>query len=333
MSKNELTKYRMLTPLTRLRIDTKEKVHFKINENISIIINDNTIFQNFNNPSDGKQTFPLLTGTETVSFNYNPLFVCMFDVKGNHQEHALKTVDDFLTTLALFKTTNTKLKSGKKIIQTINSDSSLGMVSIPGSDDTFDVKKVDLYTLSIAELEEFKLFYNKFVEVIKNLDDKRIFYAIDFYTKASATDDITEKFIFLSLTLELLFSRENNELSYRFSNRIAHLIGNSFSEREILVKNVKSLYEKRSSLFHGASLKAPTLQYFYYMNELMRSSILQYLSLYYEFKKDPIPEINKFLLQQDEEDYSEFQEKRNQFGTISEFKYEKIKKIEEISIK
>jgi len=332
MSKSLLTKYRMLTPLTRLRINSKEKVHFKINEKISIIINDNTVFQNFNNISDGKQTIPILTGSETISFNHNPLFLCMFNVKGNHQEHALKTINDFLTTLALFKTTNTKLKSGKKIIQTINSNSSLGILSIPGSDDTFDVKKVDLYTLSMEELEEFKLFYNKFVETTQNIKDKRIFYAIDFYSKASATDNITEKFIFLSLTLELLFSREDKELSYRFSNRIAHLIGNSFSERETLVKNVKLLYDKRSSLFHGASFKAPTLQYFYYMNELMRSSVLQYLSLYHTLKKDPISEINKFLLRQDEKDYSEFQEKRKQFGKISEFKYDKIKKIEEISI-
>lgn len=328
---NALTKYRMLTPLTRVYVDTKDKVHFQINKNILIIINDNTVFKNFNNLSDGKQTFPIFTGTETVSFDYNPLFMCTFDVSDDHQDHALKTIDNFLTSLALFKTTNTKLKSGKKIIQTIT-DSGIGIISIHGSDDTFDVKKVDLYTLSMEELEEFKLFYNKFIETIQNIEDKRIFYAIDFYSKASAADDITEKFIFLSLTLELLFSREDKELSYRFSNRIAHLIGNSFSEREVLVKNVKSLYEKRSSLFHGSSFKTPSLQYFYYMNELMRSSILQYLSLFHTLKKDPISEINKFLIQQDEKDYSEFQEKRKRFGKISEFKYDKIKKIEEVSI-
>jgi len=58
--------YRMLTPLIRIRIDTTEKLHYDINNNMRIIVNDNQVFQNFNVHIFGQNRMELFSGVSAM---------------------------------------------------------------------------------------------------------------------------------------------------------------------------------------------------------------------------------------------------------------------------
>jgi len=320
--------YRMLTPLIRIRIDTTEKLHYDINNNIRIIVNDNQVFQNFNVHIIGQNRMELFSGVSAMVFNYNPLLVIQFPYVDDFPEQAYAILNVFLKALALFKTTsNTKLKDGPRIIQTVLSNNSLGIEVLRGSDDVQE-SHAKPYELKLSEIDQFRDFFNQFLNIFSNVKNKKFLYALDFYSKASKTEDVIEKFIFLSLAFEFLFSKENDELSYRFSNRAALLIGENFQERQkisTVIKNV--IYEKRSAIVHGSNMKPPSDDILSYFNEFMRCSLLRFLSLLERGYSKPLSNLDSFLLKQDSGDYSQFiVDCNNIFSNLGKLQFQSIRK-------
>ena len=322
--------YRMMAPLSGIEFEFKEKTRYPLNDNVHLFINDSSEFPNYNTINTGQFSYQIITGIDSIPFNYYPLLVCYFKDIENIDQHSQNLLSSFIISLSFFKTTNSKIKEGRRIIQTILADGTGGSVAAPGA---FDSDMATKYKLSKSELDEFKIFYEKFQNILDSLTDKRMLFAINFYAKASRTGDITEKFIFLSLALEMLFSRENDELSYRFGNRIALLLGSSQKQRECIRTIVKQLYNIRSSLFHGSSFKAPSLNEFLYLNELIRASILQLITLIKLDTSDPILTLDEMILKQDTEEYQKMHKNTmTYFSNIVEFRYKEYEKITEIPI-
>jgi len=326
--------YKMITPLIRIKLESKEKLEFKlVPDRISIFDHSKEIFDSFNTMKFGQQSQQLFSGMDAMVFHYNPFLVCVFPYREDYPEHAYIVIDNFLKTLALFKTTNTKLKIGPRIVVTVTEENLGLMLNVRGSDDSRE-SKASQYELTNNELVLLQNFYNTFQESLTKLHNNRLSYALEFYTKASRTEDLIEKYIFLSLTLEMLFSREKDELGYRFSNRIALLLGDNHEQRKWIRNNVKDvIYHRRSAIVHGDLVNPPTVKEFFYLNELMRSSILRFISLILYKRNDPIHEIDDFLLKQNSEEYEKFKDDTTSlFGELSYFQYSKVKKVEELPI-
>lgn len=318
----------MLTPLIRLDIDTKNKLHYIINSNILIVKNDLQIFKNFNIVSVPNFTTQHFSGMSSMVFTYNPLMVTTFPFVKDYPKHAENILKNFLDTLSLFKTTlNTKLKDGPRIIQTITAQNTIQWLNIQGSDDTLDFSGKH-YFLTLCELDELKIFFNKLNPILEKLNSDTILSAISFYSRSSRHIDSTEKFVFLSIALESLFSKENDELSYRFSNRMALLLGNTHEERLKISASIKKvIYKKRSMIVHGSNNSYPSDDEFMYLNELIRVSILKFISLYENGIQDPLSELDSFLLKQETTDYNDFKQKSTSlFGNLSNLQFYNIRK-------
>ena len=318
------TMYKMITPLELIEINTTEPLHFKLNENETIVRNDRAIFDSFNSVNMGTAKVEFIQGREKAPFTYYPLLVTAQKYVEDFPTAASDVLDGVLKSLSLFKTTNTILHIGQRLMMTVDDQNMGGLVVTQGSCLLNESKGLPKYSLDVKELSTFKEYYNKFIQVFRKLNkNNRIKLGIEFYSKASRTADIVEKFIFLSVALEILFSNESSELGYRFSNRISLLLGNDLTQRIITQKNISKIYTKRSTIVHGNVVDPPSFAEFVYLNELIRSSILQLLSLTNEPKySDYLSVIDSFILKQDSIEYCEFQkQKLFFFGNLSEFKF------------
>jgi len=324
-STNEATvRYEMITPLIRLKIET-EQITLDLTSQIHIHTNNQTIFDRYNLLKIEGRTLPLFSGTSRNVFLNNPLLVCDFPCNNPFQAPNLSSIvlDNFLISLALFKTTNTKLKEGPKITIPFSSSGKGILFNVNGSDDSQD-HNAQWYELSKEEWKEFKDFYTKLKPLLE-VNDEHIKHAINFYTKASRTEEIIEKFIFLIISLEALFSSLRGGIKQGITYGSSLLLGETFEARSNIQKVTGQIYEKRSKLFHGSSSARPTVVDFRYLNEIIRTSILQYLSLFSLGHDNPTDELSSLILKQDQNEYRQFQsDKLSVFGKISNFRYNNI---------
>lgn len=76
--------------------------------------------------------------------------------------------------------------------------------------------------------------------------------ALDYYIRALADERSEEKLIDLMISLESLFSKENDELGLRYSLRTAFLLSvEQEGKRPDIFRNIHALYRKRSAVVHG----------------------------------------------------------------------------------
>ena len=96
--------------------------------------------------------------------------------------------------------------------------------------------------------------YDSINNIFENNSKAYLRNAIDYYNRALADERIEEKFIDLMISLESLFSQENDELALRYSLRIAFIVGcEQENKRTEIFKLTKKLYNKRSKIVHGTS--------------------------------------------------------------------------------
>lgn len=319
----------MLTPLIRFKFETKEKMHYQLTDNLRIIINDPTVFPQWNNMHiGGDRSIELFPGISAMSFNYNPLLLGFFPYVEDYPDAATKVLDYLLKGFALFKTTHdTKFKLGPRIVQTLNSVPQILMLNVRGSDD-FQEFTGKSYELTLKELDEFKEFYIKLKNLLERLDNRKLLESLEFYIKATRTENSVDKFVFLSISFEFLFSKEDDELSYRFSNRASLLLGTNSAERKKISQLIKNVvYRQRSKIMHGSSVTPPENDVTMYFFELMRVSLLRFISLIYSEHNDPLEELDSFLLTQDTTLYEKFlKDAESIFSEISKMRFQSIRK-------
>ena len=328
MSTNPQISYRMLTPLVRIKINTSEKLHFHLNDQLQIIINDKTVFPQWNNMQvDVGQTTQILPGISAMSFNRDPLLLALCPFVDDYPDAATRILDFLLKGFALFKTTlDTKFKLGPRIVHTLDSTPNIRSLNLRGSDD-FSEFTGKIYEINMSELKMFKDFYSQFESQLNQITDKKFLESLEFFTKATRTSNDIEKFIFLSISFEFLFSKEDSELSYRFSNRIALLLGDDSVDRIRIGKVIKNvIYRQRSKIIHGASVVTPPKDILQYFFEVMRISLLRFISLYRAGHVDPISELDSFLLLQDTTEYEKFRNDAvSLFDDLSNLKFNMIR--------
>ena len=94
--------------------------------------------------------------------------------------------------------------------------------------------------------------YNATRAIFRSKNQAFLKNAIDYYYRSLGDDRLEEKLIDLMIALESLFSKENDELTLRYSLRAAFLIGSGQEDkRPIIVETIKNLYRKRSKVVHG----------------------------------------------------------------------------------
>lgn len=82
--------------------------------------------------------------------------------------------------------------------------------------------------------------------------------------RATTEETREESFLFFVIALECLLSPRGNsgELRYRFSQRIAQLIGRDTSERKEVMEKAKKLYDIRSKIVHSGHYETTEKRYY-----------------------------------------------------------------------
>lgn len=142
--------------------------------------------------------------------------------------------------------------------------------------------------------------HEKFIQIAINFYDEGIKKELD-----SGLEDM--RIIDYMIALEALYLQREPEMTYKFSNRLAILLGESEEEKQQLNEYARKLYRLRSNLVHGSSTKEEIDRELFCLEcgqdpktlefqglrcnvrELVRRSILYFLSLYTNgYKKEDI---------------------------------------------
>lgn len=87
------------------------------------------------------------------------------------------------------------------------------------------------------------------------------------------THSMSLSFLSLMISLETLFNPGNSELKYRISRNAAVLLGNDKYPSDLIFKDVKKLYEKRSDLVHTGDKSKINMEDLLKLRNYVRESI------------------------------------------------------------
>lgn len=120
--------------------------------------------------------------------------------------------------------------------------------------------------------------------------------AMKYYRSAKLHEKISDKLINYFISLESLYS-DGNEITYRFSNRMAILLGKTKSQRKSLVTKGKKMYGYRSKIVHGTSteLNKNSIKE---VDAWVKGSILSFMELmnYYDTRKEILKKLDEAML-------------------------------------
>ena len=97
--------------------------------------------------------------------------------------------------------------------------------------------------------------------------------------RATAEQTPEESFLFFTVALECLVlpTRDNRELGYRLSQRVAQLLGRNTRERRNLMERTKKLYAIRSDIVHSGRYEVNKEKYADIYN-ITKNTILKLLA-------------------------------------------------------
>jgi hypothetical protein len=132
-----------------------------------------------------------------------------------------------------------------------------------------------------------------------------------FYESHHEKTDATSKLIDLAIALEALFSpSDKGELTYRMAQSASFLIGENVEERKDIYRFVKTMYSRRSELFHGqynvdaySDGKFVTDEEIEKLASVIRHSVLRFLVLFLRGSNKPqdiLDRLNLCMLDPDE---------------------------------
>ena len=140
----------------------------------------------------------------------------------------------------------------------------------------FIIPSSNIYELKGHEIENFKVFWKQFNNS-KFHQSKSIDIAIRRFNLAFDRTNLEDKIIDFLISYEaLFFKNEKQELREKISRRVGILLENDFLKRQILAKEVKEIYDKRSSIVHGDSVLL-TDDFIQRVEEILRLSIRGFL--------------------------------------------------------
>jgi hypothetical protein len=107
----------------------------------------------------------------------------------------------------------------------------------------------------------------------------------DSYKRRKLQDKLAD----FMIALEALYLSDNKELTYKLSLRVAILLGKNEEDRKRIRRDVSSLYELRSDIFHGGD-KPIKEEQVRMLEEFLRLSLVKFLLLSRYFKKQELME-------------------------------------------
>lgn len=199
-------------------------------------------------------------------------------------EKAVAQASRFLEALGLFKSILSLLAVGGLYVKRMEKGD--GLTGHYGWENTIIGRKY--YPLKKEEYDDFVDLLTKYKRFwhdnkVTNKSSRqlmRINLARGFFLRTFQTVNLVDRHIFLSIALEALYGGGQGELTYRYSNRAALLLGDDAKRRKAVYSCVKRAYRKRSDILHGRMgwVLEPkeTLSY----SEIIRQTILRCISLY-----------------------------------------------------
>ena len=100
------------------------------------------------------------------------------------------------------------------------------------------------------------------------------------YYQALLANRAPDKFLLYFIALEALYMTGIEELSYRLSQRIALMLGDSEERRNVIFQDIRKLYAKRGKIVHGYVTK-PSKEEVDSLGKYVRESILKF----HQFKR------------------------------------------------
>jgi len=147
----------------------------------------------------------------------------------------------------------------------------------------------EIYGLQEQGIDEFVSFFKAYdLPTIS-----KIKLAITYFNK-SYIEPYTprDSFLDIMICLENLFLKgTQQELSYKLSMRIAHLLGETVEERAKIFQFIKDAYRRRSGIVHGGDIRNLNEEYLFRVRDIARKSIrylLQNLRLWSGTEQDKV---------------------------------------------
>jgi hypothetical protein len=132
------------------------------------------------------------------------------------------------------------------------------------------------YSLLDNEIENCNKFINDFVLPTS----KHLKLAIEQFNNSYFAVSLESAFLNLMISLEALYTKNNQELSFRFARNCAILLGTNYGNSQIIFHDIKELYIKRNKLIHGKTeLGEITQEDVYKCREYVRNSIKKFIEL------------------------------------------------------
>ena len=135
-------------------------------------------------------------------------------------------------------------------------------------------KNPEIYTLEKGEIRRFIKVFNNFYKIILSKFD----LAIEYFNKSYDEPYPRDSFLDFMIVLENLWLKNiSQELSYKLSMRMAHILGKNKEERIHIYHLIKEAYNFRSKIVHGERSNALDIQKFIELRELTKKSIIYFL--------------------------------------------------------
>jgi len=130
----------------------------------------------------------------------------------------------------------------------------------------------------------------KFANELKNMSHKGninyILNAMKYYRKASLSENLEDKLVNYFVALEALYSKNEQEITFRFSIRMSTFLEIDSDEIKKIFDEAQNYYRKRSTAVHGDITKIQTKD-IEKIDNWVRTSILYFLELSdYFFERD-----------------------------------------------
>jgi len=121
-------------------------------------------------------------------------------------------------------------------------------VTYAGGGSFFNQK--EMFHLEDAELEQAQKFFET-IRIHKEFNYLEL--ALENFELSYTVDNPSLAFLSLWIASEVLFNPGKGETTYKISRNYAVLLGNSVDDAKRIQKDIKKLYEKRSSLIHNGN--------------------------------------------------------------------------------
>jgi len=133
-----------------------------------------------------------------------------------------------------------------------------------------------MYSLVPNEIEDCNEFINNFVMP----ENEYLKLAIEQFNNSYVAVSLESAFLNLMISLEALYTKSNQELSFRLARNCAILLGTNYENSQMIFRDIKELYNKRNKLIHGKSKQREVAQEdVHKCNNYVRSSIKKFIGL------------------------------------------------------